>query len=397
MIEPFPKKTVHLTIAGHTLELATAQSVFSSHQVDTGTQHLLTTVLAAERRAPQKILDLGCGYGPLGLGLAKVYPHAETHLVDRDALALALTRHNAQRNQISNIQVYPSLGYDDIADNDYELIISNIPGKAGEKVITSLLLDARHFLSPAGMVAVVVVKPLTPMVELALSEGQAEILLKRAFAAHTVFHYRLPDSPTTTPYQRGFERGIYLRGATEIELDGTRLTLHVNTGLREFDTLAYSTALALTLLPAIQPRPKVLGVFNAGQGYLALAGARMLSPAVIHVVDRDLLALRTTLLNLQALNCSSIASIPHHQVALAPPDTAIDGLIGVLQEEDGAQALEQTFVAALTHLSPGSYVLIGGSSTALTRLERAKAVSSYLQLVKRKRKKGYSAALFRRR
>ena len=396
MIEPFLKKSVHLTVAEHTLELATAQSIFSSHQVDTGTQHLLTTVLADQWRPARKILDLGCGYGPLGLGLAKVYSQAEAHLVDRDALALALTRHNAQRNQISNIKVYPSLGYDDIVDSDYELIISNIPGKAGEKVITSLFLDARHFLSPTGMVAVVVVKPLTPMVELALSEGQAEILLKRAFAAHTVFHYRFPDS-TTTPYQRAFERGIYLRGATEIELDGTRLTLHVNTGLREFDTLTYSTALTLTLLPAIQPRPKVLGVFNAGQGYLALAGARMLSPAVIHVVDRDLLALRTTLLNLQALNCSNITSIPHHQVALAPPDTAIDGLIGVLQEEDGPQALEQTFVAALTHLSPGSHVLIGGSSTALTRLERAKAVSRSLQLVKRKRKKGYSAALFRRR
>ena len=144
MIATHTKKTVDFRYAGTTLQFAVAQSLFSSHQIDIGTQHLLKSLVCIDLSHARKILDLGCGYGPLGLALAQLAPESEIHLVDRDALAAAFARHNGALNNIPNVTAYGSLGYDDVMERGFDVVVSNIPGKAGESVIRDLLFRAER-------------------------------------------------------------------------------------------------------------------------------------------------------------------------------------------------------------------------------------------------------------
>src|SRR4029453_8146036 len=84
---PHFKKTVTLDVGGRRLELRVAQDLFSSHEVDVGTRLLLRTLAGPEHGRRRLVLDLGCGYGPLGLGLRAAAADRVVHLVDRDALA----------------------------------------------------------------------------------------------------------------------------------------------------------------------------------------------------------------------------------------------------------------------------------------------------------------------
>ena len=143
----------------HELKFKTSQELFSAFDIDTGTKFLLRTIVEAGYPAPKHILDLGCGYGPLGLTLKSLHPESTVHLTDRDALAVEYARQNASLNNLE-ADIYGSLGYDDIKHYDFDLIVSNIPGKAGEQVIAYLLREARFYLKPGGVMAVVVVSPL---------------------------------------------------------------------------------------------------------------------------------------------------------------------------------------------------------------------------------------------
>ena len=128
MPDVYIKKTLDFYHAGRSLKFNVSQDLFSSHQIDVGTARLLRSLVDAPPFA--KILDLGCGYGPLALTLKALYPESVVHAVDRDALAVDYTRQNAVLNGLAGVEVYGSLGYDDMLERDFDLIISNIPGKA---------------------------------------------------------------------------------------------------------------------------------------------------------------------------------------------------------------------------------------------------------------------------
>ena len=156
--DPHYKKTVTLDIGGLSLRFRVSQTLFSSQGIDAGTE-LLLRALHRTGRQPQKVLDLGCGYGPIGVALKGLHPNAALHMVDRDALAVRYAAQNALLNGIDDALAYPSIGFDDVGDRDFDLIAANIPGKAGETVIASWLREAPLFLRAQGQVAVVVVSP----------------------------------------------------------------------------------------------------------------------------------------------------------------------------------------------------------------------------------------------
>ena len=158
--DPHYKKTVTLEHGGRRLALRVAQELFSSHEVDVGTRLLLRTLGGPEHRGHRLVLDLGCGYGPLGLGLAAAEAGRTVHLVDRDALAVEYTLQNAAANGLDGVQAYGSLGYADVRASGFDLIVSNVPAKAGPPVVEHFLLDAAGVLAPGGLVAVVVIASL---------------------------------------------------------------------------------------------------------------------------------------------------------------------------------------------------------------------------------------------
>ena len=153
----------------------------------------------------------------------KLNPGCVAHMIDRDALAIEYTRQNAELNGIQGAEIYSSLGFDDVKDNDFDLVISNIPGKAGEPVISSLLQDASFFPKKGGMVAVVVITPLEETVK-NLLEGltNVEILFQKNRSGHVVFFYKFMDrtDEQVQPDTGGYDRGIYRRNNLEVSFIG---------------------------------------------------------------------------------------------------------------------------------------------------------------------------------
>ncbi len=404
-LDTYLKKTVDLPLhGGSRLRLSVSQTLFSSHQVDIGTMHLLKSLQdtqldhAAEFLSQgRKFLDLGCGYGPIGLALGRLNEASIGHLVDRDALAVDFAQHNARLNGITNVEAYGSLGYDNVVERDFDLIASNIPGKAGEPVIRALLLDAGGLLSPRGFVAIVAVLPLEAVIYEILATPGVEILFHQTTSAHAVFHYRFAanrDAPTPG----GFEQGLYDREDIAFIVDELTLPMVTVRGLAEFDTLSYESELMIKALEELTlDHVQRAAVFNPGQGHIPVLLWRIFSPEVLDLVDRDLLSLRAARLNLASNGCSEDAVLLHHQVALTPAGTAHDLVVGVLREDEGPQAIESGLAEAAEQMQAGGFMLIAGTSTPVTRVLKSQLLNGVLRTVKRKRQRGCSTVLFQRR
>ncbi len=409
-LDVYVKKTVSVSVAREKLDFAVSQSLFSSHQIDLGTLHLLRTLQDHRLKDGAKILDIGCGYGPLGLTLRHLNPGIQVHLVDRDALAVAFTKRNArtllpaapptsdEESEMGNTFVYGSLGYDDVRTRDFDLIVSNIPGKAGTSVIRALLLDAKAFLAPGGIAAVVVVSPLEALVSEVLADPGIELLLHQTTSAYTIFHYRFISSDVERTWTSGFQRGIYDREELTFLLDDLTFPMQTAFGLPEFDTLSFESRLLIKALGDLdKEHPRRVAVFNPSQGHVPVILWRLLSPQVIDLVDRDLLSLRYAGMNLSHNGCEADAIHTHHQVGLLPTGEAPDLMVGLLREEEGPDIIEQLVAQAGNALRPGAHLLLGGGSTPITRALNSQEISRYLRPVKRKRSKGNSTALLLRR
>lgn len=383
------KKEVTLQHAGKTLRFRVSQDLFSSYKVDTGTRFLLRTVVL-KSHSFQKILDLGCGYGPIGLTLKKLNSSSEVHMVDRDALAVEYTRQNAALNGLDDIRIYGSLGYDDVQDTDFHLVIANIPGKAGEIVIAHFLKDAAYYLKPGGMVAVVVVALLESMVqEILENTPDVDILFHENRSGHAVFHYRFGGGGGV--YQNAFERGIYGRGGGYFSFHNINYHMQTACGLPEFDSLNYKTRLLLEGLENVDKSAvNSAVVFHPGQGHVPVFLWKIIGPQKMILIDRDLLSLRYSQKNL-ALNGYPDEKIDMlHQVDInANTREKTDLIIGMLREEEGTGAASLLLRQASEQLSSRGVVLVAGSSTAIARLVgTVRAVR--LRVKGRIKKRGYS-------
>ena len=144
-------------LRGITLKLHSDSGVFSKNRVDNGTKLLVESL----RLAPewQKVLDLGCGYGPIGLTVAKLLPQAIIYMSDINERAVALAQTNAAMNQIDNVQIKAGEGYSPFAGEQFDLIVTNPPIRTGKQVIYAMIDDALPRLNAAGwFVAVVATK-----------------------------------------------------------------------------------------------------------------------------------------------------------------------------------------------------------------------------------------------
>ncbi|MDW8796962.1 class I SAM-dependent methyltransferase [Staphylococcus pseudoxylosus] len=143
----------------HDLELVTDAGVFSKGKIDFGSDLLVKTFLKTYPPGPTKnIIDVGCGYGPIGLMIAKVSPHHEVTMVDVNQRALNLSRKNKKRNRIDNVKVKESDGLSQVEDNTYDFVLTNPPIRAGKEVVHRILEDAYVKLKLDGELFVVIQK-----------------------------------------------------------------------------------------------------------------------------------------------------------------------------------------------------------------------------------------------
>lgn len=117
-------KIVIEEVKGIELKFHTNSTVFSPQSIDRGT---LAMLLSVELNAGDKVLDLGCGYGIVGIYSAKIIGEDQVFMLDKDENAVALSKENALFNEVSGIRIIQSDGFKNLQEKDFTLILSNPP------------------------------------------------------------------------------------------------------------------------------------------------------------------------------------------------------------------------------------------------------------------------------
>jgi 16S rRNA G1207 methylase RsmC len=147
------KQNLHLKtqLLGFDFDLQTKFGVFSPKAIDEGTVLLLKYLQITESDV---CLDLGCGYGPIGLSVAKIAK--EVHMIDKDFVAVDLSKLNAKNNNLNNCQIYLSDAFSNVPkDIRFSQIISNIPAKVGREQLSIILYDAYDAMDNGGVITFV--------------------------------------------------------------------------------------------------------------------------------------------------------------------------------------------------------------------------------------------------
>jgi len=141
------------SLLGKRLTFHSTWGLFSPRQVDAGSELLLAHAEFGER---DLVLDLGCGYGALGLAIAASRPMGRVHMVDKDFVAVEYAEKNARLNGLANAEAYLSNLLSRVpADLRFDAIVSNVPAKAEREFYDILLSDAHAALKPGGRIYIV--------------------------------------------------------------------------------------------------------------------------------------------------------------------------------------------------------------------------------------------------
>jgi 16S rRNA (guanine1207-N2)-methyltransferase len=140
-------------LRGGFFEFLTSSSVFSKKRVDLGTRLLIESMVLPEKG---NVLDLGCGYGPVGVVAAVSNPDIRVIMVDVNQRAASLARENAKRNRADNVEVRRGFLYGPVEDMEFDAVLCNPPVSAGMKTVTSIITNAPGHLRENGSFQIVV-------------------------------------------------------------------------------------------------------------------------------------------------------------------------------------------------------------------------------------------------
>ncbi|MEW8188440.1 MAG: methyltransferase [Candidatus Thiodiazotropha endolucinida] len=155
-------------LSGERLQFHSTWGIFSPREIDEGTRLLVDRL----RIAPtDDCLDLGCGYGPIGLYMARRALQGQTLMVDKDFMAVNYSNDNAERNRLTNAKAILSNAFDHIDSSlRFNVIASNIPAKVGKEMLSLILHDARQRLKPGGKLYIVTINGLRQYMKRNLNE-----------------------------------------------------------------------------------------------------------------------------------------------------------------------------------------------------------------------------------
>jgi len=130
---------IHTCLRGKTFNFLTASGVFSKKRVDLGTRLLVESMVLPEEGY---VLDIGCGYGPVGIVAAAVKPSLQVYLVDVNGRAVWLARQNIEKNRVYNAEVRRGSLYEPVKDMLFNCVLSNPPVSAGMHTVKSIILES---------------------------------------------------------------------------------------------------------------------------------------------------------------------------------------------------------------------------------------------------------------
>ncbi|MCX6710005.1 MAG: methyltransferase [Candidatus Woesearchaeota archaeon] len=147
---PLRLSSFQACLRGKNFEFFTGAGVFSKSGLDEG------SILLIEKCIMQdgwKILDLGCGYGAVGIALAGAF-NSDVLMTDVNERALMLAKMNAEKNNVS-ARVLKSNCYDSIKDEKFDAILVNPPQTAGKEICLKIIIEAQNFLKNGGILQLV--------------------------------------------------------------------------------------------------------------------------------------------------------------------------------------------------------------------------------------------------
>lgn len=424
LILSYENKGVDFKFRGRNFRFALSQGLFSSADIDRGSRLLLKALsrlwdgdLRQGIALPGTILDAGCGTGVLGIcaagaladqGLGGLRVRAQ----DRDELARAFTEYNARCNGISPavLEAHTEALLAGPPESRWDLILSNIPAKAGLPVLRDFIPRSAALLRPGGRVLVVVVNPLAGMFRQRLPEMGLPLLYHEEGTEHQLFMY----GPGPAPEQSGERRNLahdsegsppivperaeapgaflrenpaYLRNSGDYTLE--RISYHIDAfhGLGDFDTPGGAVRTAVKLADRLGLKKRALPpgilIHEPGQGHFPVWLLKYLGPEArqpLVLSGRNILALEASRHN---------AAAPDTLIRLVPavdPAGSRDSLRAAAGGEGGNKAygliaafpepaprrFDAYWEALAGLLRPGGIALIALPSSEAERFDRKK-------------------------
>lgn len=144
---------IHTHLRGIHFEFLTASGVFSKKRVDLGTRLLIESMVL-----PQEgyVLDIGCGYGAVGIAAATFNPNLRVIMVDVNERAVRLARQNAEKNYVSNVEVRRGYLYEPVKDLVFSCVLSNPPVSAGMGTVKAIISEAPEHMASKALFQMVV-------------------------------------------------------------------------------------------------------------------------------------------------------------------------------------------------------------------------------------------------
>jgi 16S rRNA (guanine1207-N2)-methyltransferase len=146
---------IQIRLRGKDFTFVTDAGVFSKKEIDFGSKLLIETMVIKQM---DSVLDVGCGYGPIGLSAAVLAARGHVTMIDINERAVQLSRDNAKRNGLSNVTVVQSDLLAQVAEHKFDCILTNPPIRAGKAVVHEIFSQAYSALAPDGQLWVVIQK-----------------------------------------------------------------------------------------------------------------------------------------------------------------------------------------------------------------------------------------------
>jgi hypothetical protein len=424
-VEAYGAREVFFKFRGSEYGFTLSHGLFSSADIDRGTRLLLKALsrlwdgdIREGRPLPSAVLDAGSGVGVIGICAAGALQRLAVRELrlraqDRDELARCFTEANARRNRIppSVLAAYTEPLLAGPPEARWDLILSNIPAKAGMPVLRDFVGRGASLLKSGGRVLLVAVTPLAARLRSWILEARCPLLLTEEGPNHSVFAYG-PPAESAFPVPEGdresgpipaeadllTEYPAYLRGRGDYTLEGCSYSLDAVQGAADFDrpSIAVKTAAALASrlrfrerLAPEGPRPAgragrlPLLVHEPGQGHFPVWLARCLGEGLPSeglpwvFSGRNILSLGASRHNiLQNGGKDPPRIVPAADLALGEERLGAAGPFGLIaafpEPVPGAGRAAASWDAARRLLLPGGILLLSLPALQAAEFDRAK-------------------------
>lgn len=428
-VASYASKSVAFRFRGHELRFHLSHALFSSADIDAGTRQLLRVVsnLIDEREANQApirtVLDAGCGVGVIGIAVAAALGDSvKVRAQDRDELARVFTAANARLNaraarkrevgnatmEILEAHAEPLLAGP--ADARYDLILSNLPAKAGTPVLADFFYRSSRMLNRDGRAAIVIVSPLVDSAREWLRAAEAPIVHAEISKEYGIFVYGAAPqnlgaangaedtaAPGAGAAGNNAEAALppaYVRFQGDFDLEGVRYRMRTVHGAAGFDSVGRETAAAARLYARLGAaevsgrQPRSILAYEDAQGHFSAwsaANAASGGGVSITLAGRNVVDLAAGRANVErnwrpGRTDSSVHAVPCADLGLCAADILarvgrFDAIAAFPESVPRTDRRAALWNAAETLLEPDGIFLIAAESTETVRFDKSKSAA----------------------